>query len=377
MDEQPRSGPLLGLLVVEFTHMVAGPACGQVLADFGADVLKIEPPQGDVTRRLGPMVDSMSALYASTNRGKRALCLDLQSADGARAARELALNADVVISNVDRRMLERSGLDAGSLRAERPSLIFVEVTGFGPSGLPGTDGLAQAAMGLMAMTGPADGSGWRTGASVVDVSTGVWAALGVFAALENRRRTGLGDHVQTSLGDVCLYMQHSQLCMHDAAPDQVHRNGNHSLVSCTPMFQAADGRLIVTLLHERHWRALCEVAGAAELANAPEYASDEARCAGQAAIERQLNPLFMKRTRAQWTQALRAARIPCGPERDYAEVAADDDLIRRGMLYRVPIGAKDLLQVRMPIDFETTARAEARAAPALPSAVPPVPGSTE
>jgi crotonobetainyl-CoA:carnitine CoA-transferase CaiB-like acyl-CoA transferase len=357
--------PLDGLKVVEFTHMVAGPACGQVLADFGAQVLKIEPPQGDVTRRLGPMVGDLSALYASTNRGKETVCLDLQSPADASRARELAMQADVVIANVDRKMLERAKLDAASLRADAPALIFVEVTGFGPGGAPGTDGLAQAAMGLMAMTGSVDGPGWRTGPSIVDVSTGVWAALGVFAALEHRRRTGQGDHVQTSLGDVCLYMQHSQLCMHDAAPDLVKRNGNHSLVSCTPVFEAADGRIIVTLLHARHWRSLCEVAGAHDMIEAPAYSTDDLRCAAQAGIERRLDPVFRAKTRAHWIGALREARVPCGPERAYMEVAADDELKRRGMLYRLPAGGADILQVRMPIDFDNTTRAEPRPAPRI------------
>jgi crotonobetainyl-CoA:carnitine CoA-transferase CaiB-like acyl-CoA transferase len=361
----PMTPPLDGLKVVEFTHMVAGPACGQVLADFGAHVLKIEPPQGDVTRRLGPMVGDLSALYASTNRGKETVCLDLQSPTDAEQARKIALQADVVIANVDRRMLERSRLDAASLRAEQPALIFVEVTGFGPGGAPGTDGLAQATMGLMAMTGAIQGPGWRTGPSIVDVSTGVWAALGVFAALEHRRRTGQGDHVQTSLGDVCLYMQHSQLCMHDAAPKLVKRNGNHSLVSCTPVFQASDGRIILTLLHGRHWRSLCEVVGAIDLIDAAGFEDDEARCAMQSEIERRLDPLFRTRTRTEWISALREARVPCGPERDYDEVAADAELKRRGMLYRLPAGGADILQVRMPIDFDNTTRAQPRPAPRI------------
>lgn len=367
------AAPLSGLRVVEFTHMVAGPACGQVLADFGAEVVKIEPPQGDVTRRIGPMVDasggSLSALYASTNRGKQAVCLDLQSAEDAARAQSLALQADVVIANVDRRMLQRAGVDADTLRKRNARLIFVEITGFGPGGPPGTDGLAQAATGMMAYTGAPEGPGWRTGASVVDVSTGVWSALAVMAALRTRDATGIGDHVQVSLADVALYMQYTHVVMHDAAPALVRRSGNHSMVSCTPVFECADGRIITTILHARHWRALCECIGDAALAEDPGFGTDAARCERQGDIEALLTPRFRTQTRAHWVDALRRAGVPCGPERDYAEVARDPELNARGMLFRLSVGKggdASVLQVRMPVEFATTERAPPRAAPLDP-----------
>ncbi len=363
------AGVLQGLQVIEFTHMVAGPSCGQVLADFGAEVLKVEPPQGDITRRMGPMVGDVAALYACTNRNKEVVCLDLADAADAAAARELALAADVVISNLDAGVLRKAGLDGAALRLANPRLICVHVTGFGPGGPAGTDGLAQAAMGLMATTGSVEGPGFRTGPSVVDVSTGVWAALGVFAALENRRLTGRGDFIQASLADTCLYMQYPHLTMFDAAPAVVRRNGNHSVVACTPMLDTADGRLLVTVLHQRHWQALCKATGATALADDPDFATNEQRCLAQGRIEELLNPLTRRRTRAEWVTQLRAAKIPCGPERDYAEVTADAELHARGMLYRLPQGGNGAsLQVRMPLDFETTERSVPRAPPVLPAA---------
>ena len=388
------AGVLSGLRVIEFTHMVAGPSCGQVLADFGAEVLKVEPPQGDITRRMGPMIGSVAALYACTNRNKDVICLDLTDATDAGAARELALGADVVISNLDEAVLRKAHIDSAALRAANPRLICVHVTGFGAGGPAGTDGLAQAAMGMMANTGSVQGPGFRTGASVVDVSTGIWAALGVFAALENRRLTGRGDFIQASLADTCLYMQYPSLTMFDAAPEVVRRNGNHSVVACTPILDTADGRLLVTVLHRRHWQALCKATGADALADDPAFATNEQRCEAQDRIEELLNPLTRRRTRAQWVTQLRAVKIPCGPERGYAEVTADPDLHARGMLYRLgpterpqaddirrppPEGgeqsgkatfarAGSTLQVRMPLDFETTQRCVPRAPPALPGA---------
>lgn len=359
------AGVLQGLKVVEFTHMVAGPACGQVLGDFGADITKVEPPQGDITRRIGPMAGDMGALYASTNRNKKVVCIDFTDPEGAKRARALALQADVVISNLDTSMLKRAGLDGASLRKDAPKLICVEITGFGQGGPAGTDGLAQAAMGLMATTGAVEGPSFRTGPSVVDVSTGVWAALGVMAALENRRISGQGDYIQASLADVCLYMQYPHITMYGAAPDVVRRNGNHSVVSCTPKFEAADGMIQVTVLHQRHWQALCEHAGAPQLISDPRFASNDQRCDAQGEIEKLLHPLMRQRTRREWVELLRAAKLPCGPERDYAEVTTDAELLARGMLYQLPSTDGISLQVRMPLEFATTPCAAPQAPPSL------------
>ena len=358
---------LEGLKVVEFTHMVAGPSCGQVLGDLGAQVTKVEPPQGDVTRRMGPMAGDVAALYASTNRNKQVVCLDITDPAEAAKARALACEADVVIANLGPAMLEKAGLDGPALRKLNPRLIVVLVTGFGAGGPAGTDGLAQAATGLMAATGDVRGPGFRTGASVVDVTTGVWAALGVLAALENRRRTGQGDFIQVSLADTCLYMQYAQIGLYGADPRFARRNGNHSTVSCTPMFQAADGRVLATILTTKHWQALCRATGL-PLEDDARFATNEQRCERQSEIEEIFAAAFRRKTRAEWTAVLRAAGVPCGPERDYAEVVADPELLARGMLFRLPQGEGSSLQVRMPLEFETTQRVEARPPPRLPGA---------
>jgi len=357
---------LSDLRVVEFTHMVAGPSCGQVLGDLGARITKVEPPQGDVTRRMGPPAGDVAALYASTNRNKDVVCLDITQPAEAEKARALALEADVVVSNLAPAMLERAGLDGPALRRANPRLIVVLVTGFGAGGPAGTDGLAQAAMGLMAATGSPRGLGFRTGASVVDVTTGVWAALGVLAALENRRRTGVGDFLQVSLADTCLYMQYPQICLYDADPNAARRNGNHSTVSCTPMMTTADGRLLVTVLSQKHWQALCRAAGLVHLADDARFATNDHRCAAQAQIESLFEAAMRTRPRAEWTDLLRAAGVPCGPERSYAEVVRDEALHARGLLFRLPQGPGSSLQVRMPVEFETTQRAVPRPPAPLP-----------
>ena len=357
---------LEGLVVIEFTHMVAGPSCGQVLGDLGATVIKVEPPQGDITRRMGPLSGDVAALYASTNRNKQVVCLDITQAEDAGRARQLASEPDVVISNLAPAMLNQARLDGASLRQVNPRLIFVLVTGFGATGPAGTDGLAQAAMGLLSATGSVNGPGFRTGASVVDVTTGVWAALGVLAALENRRKTGQGDSLQVSLADTCLYMQYAQIGLYGADPAFARRNGNHSTVSCTPMFQVADGRLLTTVLTARHWHALCNATGL-PLHEDPRFATNSQRCASQGLIEQIFADVMLTRTRDEWTQVLRAAGVPCGPERDYAEVTTDGSLFESGMLFRLPQGQGSSLQVRMPVQFQHTQRVTPRPAPSLPS----------
>jgi crotonobetainyl-CoA:carnitine CoA-transferase CaiB-like acyl-CoA transferase len=358
---------LSGLKVVELTHMVAGPSCGQVLGDLGADITKVEPPQGDVTRRMGPMAGGIAALYASTNRNKSVVVLDITDPPQAARARGLALEADVVVSNLAPAMLDAAGLDGPSLRRSNPRLISVLITGFGADGPAGTDGLAQAWTGLMAATGPAEGAGFRTGASVVDVTTGVWAALGVLAALENRRQTGQGDCIRVSLADTCLYMQYPQIALYAADPSAARRNGNHSTVSCTPIFDTADGRLLVTVLTTRHWRALCEAVQRPELAQDGRFQTNEQRCSAQDQIEGLFSDVMRTGTRAHWTQLLRKAQVPCGPERDYAEVTCDAALIASGRLFRLPDAAGGSLQVRMPLEFETTQGAVHRRPPDLPA----------
>lgn len=351
--------------ILEFTHMVAGPACGQVLGDLGANVVKVEPRKGDITRHLGPPAGGASALFTTTNRNKKSVRLDIRDPGDAGLARRLARMADVVVCNIDGAALSAAGIDFDGLAAENPGLIWVDVTAFGLGGALGTDGIAQAAAGLMRITGAPDGEGYRTGASIVDVSTGIWAALGVMAALENRRRTGRGDRLSVSLADTCLYMQYSQIGMYAADPASVFRNGNHSMISCTPMFQAADGRIMVTILHDRHWKIICDLLGRSDLIDDPRFGTNDQRCRNQTAMEEQLNSRFRDHDRARWARDLRAHRIPCGAERDYGEILADAALWDEGTLFRLPADEGGSVQVASPLRFRDHPPGPRRPAPDL------------
>jgi CoA:oxalate CoA-transferase len=340
---------LKGVRVIELTHMIAGPASGQILSDLGASVIKIEPPTGDITRHIGPRVGEESALFACANRGKQSVFLDLRDPLGAERARALVATADVVICNIDAGMVRRAELDAKSLRASRPGLIYVDITGFGAGQPSGTDGLAQANMGLMSVTGASDGECFRTGASIVDVSTAVWAALAVVAAILRRKSSGQGAHLEASLGDVCLYMQLPHLAMASADPAVVRRNGNHSMVSCTPMLRARDGRVMVTLMHGRHWNAFCDVTGVDDaIRHDLRFADSDSRSARQVDIEREFESVFSSRSRQEWVRDLSARGLPCAAERDYEEVLADPSLWSSGALQRA--GAQ--LQLGLPLIAE-------------------------
>ncbi len=348
-----KGNALEGLLVVELSQLIAAPHAAQLLALQGADVLKIEPPEGDVSRRMGPSLPGgTSAMYLSFNRGKRTTVADLHYAADLSRIIELASAADVFITNHDALSLLRVGLDFASLAGRNAKLVYAEVSAFGSGGPLGTDGLAQAASGMASLTGPADGQAYRSGASVVDVSTGVWLAFGIMLALEERRRTGRGVLVRTSLMDVALGLTMNQLAMFSLDPVQIRRIGNHSMISCTPMFQASDGRFAVTLIHNRHWLQFCRALERPELIDDPRFRDDESRRIRQQELEAELDPMLCLQARAIWVERLRAVRVPVAPERTLAEVLADEDLRLRGMLYdeELPASAAVTL-VGSPITF--------------------------
>jgi CoA:oxalate CoA-transferase len=314
--------PLAGVRVVELAHMISVPTGARILADLGASVTKVEPPSGDITRRIGPTSRTATAMFVTANRGKRLVTADIREQDGVERVLGLIEDADVFVSNLDEGMLAAAGLDSAALRARFPDLVAV--TMHGGQGGRSTDGLAQATTGLTTVTGPEDGSGYRTGASVVDTTAGVWVALTVLAGLRGRDHGSGGSHARFSLEDVCLFMQYPQVGFAELAPEIGRRRGNHSPLVCTPMFDAADGRIAVTILSDRHWAALCAATGRADLVDDPRFASAAARMGHQPDVETELDAAFGAHDRAYWTEALAKAGVPAGAERGYPEVIALD-----------------------------------------------------
>jgi crotonobetainyl-CoA:carnitine CoA-transferase CaiB-like acyl-CoA transferase len=344
------SGLLDGLKVVELAHVVAAPHAAQVLAMHGAEVVKVEPPAGDMARRLGPRLPGgSSGTYAAFNRHKRVVRHDIREPAGREAIVELVRDADVFITSVDAGLLAAHRLDSASLAELNSGLVYAEVSAFGSGGPLGTDGLAQAHSGMASLTGEEDGQALRTGVSAVDVATGFTVAFGILAALEGRRRTGRGRLVQVSLEDVALALSGNQIAMYSLAPDQIHRMGNRSSSACTPMLDVADGRVAITIMHDRHWGQLCRALGRPELAADPRFGDEEARRVGQPEIEAIFNPLVAGASRAELVGRLRAARVPAAAERSLAEVLADRELWERGALYTETFDGVEVTQVGSPL----------------------------
>lgn len=359
---------LEGIRVLELAHMVAGPTCGSILADLGADVTKVElPPGGDLTRNFGPrLAGGTSALFAGVNRSKRGLLADLADPVDRDAVAALLADADVFVTNFDAARLAAAGLDAASCSAAHPRLVYLRISAFGPGGPPGTDSLAQAATGMTTVTGSPGSGGVRAGPPVVDVATGVWAALAALAALEQRRRTGRGQVVDLSLADVSLHLQHSHLAMYARDAASVTPLGNHSPIVCTPVFRTTTARLFVSLVTDRHWRAFRELVGAADLTTDPRFATNALRQTNQAALEARLGPDFAGRPAAQWSDLLTGLGIPNAVERGYAEVLADPAHRADGTLFDLDsTGGETSLQVALPVRFSSASPRPPSFAPSL------------
>ncbi|MGE5286363.1 MAG: CaiB/BaiF CoA transferase family protein [Micromonosporaceae bacterium] len=312
------TGPLSGLVVADFSRVLAGPYCTMLLADLGADVIKIESPAGDDTRRwVPPTRDGVSTYFLAVNRNKRSVALDLQDAGDLAAARELARRADIMVENFKPGGLRGFGLDYEAVSAVNPAIIYASITGFGAGGgkhLPGYDLMVQAMSGLMSLTGDPEGPPFRAGISVFDVIAGLHTAIGILAALNHRTATGEGQHIEASLMASALSGMVNQSSAYAAGGVVPYRMGNShpSLFPYEPL-PTSDGDLIITAGNDVQFRKLCEVLGAPHLADDPRFSANDGRTANR----EQLRPLLIERlalrTSAEWFGDLIAAGVPCGP----------------------------------------------------------------
>ena len=312
-------GPLAGLLVADFSRILAGPYATMLLADLGAEVVKVEGPGGDDTRSWQPPVrDGISTYYLAVNRNKRSIALDLKDPEDLAAARELARRADVLLENFKPGGLTRFGLDYDSVAAGNPRIVYASISGFGsgPKGaaLPGYDLIVQAISGLMSLTGDPDGEPFRAGISVFDVMAGLHATIGVLSALNARHETGRGQHVEVNLLSSALSGLVNQSSAYLAGGVVPLRMGNShpSLFPYEPL-PCSDGELIITAGNNGQFRRLTEVLGVPELADDPRFDQNEKRTANR----EELRPLLVERlrtkTRMDWFRDIIAAGVPCGP----------------------------------------------------------------
>jgi crotonobetainyl-CoA:carnitine CoA-transferase CaiB-like acyl-CoA transferase len=321
------AGMLSGVRVVELARVLAGPYCTQLLADLGADVVKVEHPSGgDETRSWGPPFadDGESAYFLSVNRGKRSVALDLKDARDRAAAVELCARADVVVENFRAGTAERLGLGYDALAQRNPGLVYCSVTGFGsdrePPDRPGYDFVAQAESGLMAITGPPDGEPSKVGVALVDVLAGLNAAAGILAALHERQRTGRGRRLEVSLVDSALTALVNVAAGALVTGEEPRRYGNaHPSVVPYQPFRAADGWVAVAAANDGLWRRLCEAIDRPDLAADERFATNPGRVRHRDALIPELERTFSTRTADEWVALLDAAGVPAGKVRGVAD----------------------------------------------------------
>ncbi|WP_206454542.1 CaiB/BaiF CoA transferase family protein [Aurantimonas marina] len=366
-------GPLEGMKVIELAHIMAGPVCGMMLADMGADVIKVEKPEGDDSRRfLPPDINGESAAYMMMNRNKRGIVLDLKSDDGKAVLRRMLETADVVIENYRMGTMEKLGLGYEDLRKTNPGLIYCEISGFGRSGPYATRGgfdlIAQGMSGLMSITGEGPGRPpVKSGAPVTDITAGILAALGCVSAYARKLQTGEGQKVDTSLfeaGITHTYWQSAIAFATGLAPGPL--GSAHPLNAPYQAFRTADGWITVGAANQRNWERMLAVIGAEELAKDDRFSSNHARMQNLAALEDILNGYFSRQSSADWLERLEAAGVPAGPVFDVAEMHRDPQTLFREMVVETEHPkAGPVKAIGLPIKFSETPGRVTRPAPLL------------
>ncbi|MDL9938622.1 CoA transferase [Gordonia sp. ABSL1-1] len=322
----PGTGALDGLVIADCGRVLAGPYATMLLADLGAEVIKVERPgAGDDTRSWGPpWVGDQSSYFLSVNRNKQSIAIDLSDPEGLAAARRLVDRADVVVENFMPGTLDRLGLGYEALAADRPDLVYCSVTGFGGNNqLPGYDLLIQAVGGMMSITGPDPATPTKVGVAVVDVITGLHAAVGILSALRHRDRTGEGQRIEVNLLSSLLSALANQSSAYVAAGVVPTAMGNrHPSIAPYGVFETADRPFVLAVGNDRQFAALCEVLGAPELAVDDRYATNSARVAHREELVKTLNDLLGTGSADHWFTELTARRVPCGPLNDIADAIA-------------------------------------------------------
>jgi crotonobetainyl-CoA:carnitine CoA-transferase CaiB-like acyl-CoA transferase len=371
----PEPGALDGLLVADFSRVLAGPYATQLLADLGAHVVKVESPAGDETRSWAPPErDGVSTYYLGVNRGKSSVVLDFGDDADRALAQELARRADVVIENFRPGGLARFGLDYDSVAAVNPAVVYASISGFGTAGgaaLPGYDLIVQAASGLMSLTGAADGPAYRSGVSVFDVMTGMNAVIGILAALRHRDTTGgrgqgAGQHIEVNLLSTALAAMANHSSTVVAAGTVPFRMGNAhpSLFPYEPL-PAQDGELIVVAANDGQFGRLATALGLPALAVDPRFARTEDRNRNRAELRPLLVEALAERTVADWFERLTAAGVPCGPINTIDGGIALAEGLGLDPVVTVGEGERAVPVIRNPIGFSRTPARHAAPPPAL------------
>ena len=371
--QKPRAA-LTGLKVIDLSHVMAGPTCAMLLADMGADVIKVEKmPGGDDTRRMvPPAIAGESAAFLMMNRNKRGIALDLKTEAGRKVLLRLVQDADVFIENYRRGTIETMGFGYDTLHAMNPRLIYCSISGFGRTGpyadRGGFDLIAQGMSGLMSITGEGPGCPpMKVGAPITDITAGILACAGILAALHSRASTGRGQMVDTSLfeaGIIHTYWQSAICFATGQAPGPM--GSRHPLNAPYQAFPTADGWITVGAANQANWLRLVAALDSPELGADPRFATNAERMRNLPALEAALTPLFRRRSSAEWLQRLEAAGVPAGPVLDVAQMHADPQALAREMIVETTHPAAGRVKsIGLPIKFSETPGGVGRAAPVL------------
>jgi crotonobetainyl-CoA:carnitine CoA-transferase CaiB-like acyl-CoA transferase len=369
---QAAPASLEGLKVLDFSHVFAGPYCTMALADLGADVVKVEPPGGDSTRTYQPpSLGGESPSFLGMNRNKRGMVLDLGQEAGRQAARELALQADVLVENFASGVMARFGLDAQALLKENPRLVYCSISAYGREGplanRAGYDAVMQAESGMMSLNGHADGAPHKTALPFVDLATGMFATQAILAALLARERTGQGQVIDVPLFDTAVALTSYQMMNFLASGRNPRRIGNNSpVVAPVDIFDASDGVFFLNVASDRVWSKLVSLLGDPAALHAEEFASMAARVRHQPRLKEALQAIFRTQPLEHWLQAMRAAGVPAGPVRSIEEAAGSLEMRERGVLGRAPhTSLGEVPNIRLPMQLSGTPLRAARGAPLL------------
>jgi crotonobetainyl-CoA:carnitine CoA-transferase CaiB-like acyl-CoA transferase len=353
--------PLGGVRVLDLSRVLAGPYTTMVLADLGADVIKVEHPErGDDTRHWGPpFAGGESAYFLSVNRNKRSIGVDLKDPEGLERVKRLAAGADVLIENMRRGTLDKLGLGYEALRETNPGLAYCSITGFGPGedrNRPGYDFLIQARAGIMGITGFPDGEPTKVGVAIADIVCGLYAATAILAALRRRDTTGEGARIEVPLFEATLSWLANRGQEYLVSGEDKGRMGNaHPTIVPYQTFDASDKPIAVAVGNDAQFRRLCEAIGRAELADDERYATNPARVANREELVEVLQQRFSKRTTNEWVEKIREAGVPCGPVNALADVFSDEHVLSSGILQTVehPVaGLLEMLASPVLIDLE-------------------------
>ena len=362
--------PLKGLRVLDLTRVLAGPFCTALLADLGAEIIKLEPPQGDDYRHIGPFVQGESALFTLTNRGKSSIVIDLKAPEGQALAAQIAATCDVVVENFRPGVAARLGLGP-DLRQKNPKLIYASISGFGQTGpntaLPAYDLVAQAMSGLMATTGEEGGAPLKVGESYGDLMGGLYASWAILAALYQRQATGQGATIDVAMFDALFSLLPTSHALQFYAGQEPTRTGNrHPLSTPFGCFPCADGQAVIAVLGDGQWQRLCTLIGAPTAASDPAFATDALRTRNEPAVKALIESWTRPQTTAQVVLALADAGIPTAPIQTLQQAAQSPHAMARGLVSHLPHATLGLATtIGQPVHFDGEKPISAHSAPGL------------